>query len=283
MTARHRFRTNIVLLLLLTFAVLPILTACGEEISDAPGVLTHDAICISFDGSGGTVTKGDPDSAIITERRCELVYGGAYSLSGSFSGQIIVAVSPDEPVELILDNLTVNSHSAAIRIDSTSGATITLPADTSSALSDSSQYKDTRANACLAAATDLTIRGEGKLSITGNYNNGLDTSKNLIIEGGSIEVNAPNNAVRGNISVTVSGGSMRIISGDDGIKTASKKDGTVGNFIMTDGDIVISAADDGIQAAISVNITGGRLTISCAGESINSPIKSVAAGCLITS
>ena len=42
---------------------------------------------------------------------------------------------------------------------------------------------------------------------------------------------------------------MRIISGDDGIKTASKKDGTVGNFIMTDGDIVISAADDGIQAA----------------------------------
>lgn len=122
-------------------------------------------------------------------------------------------------------------------------------------------------NAAIYAACDLKLVGKGALSVTGNYNNGIQSKDDISIKNVTIKVNAINNAIKGNDEVAIESGEIIAISRKgDGIKTSnsslSTKGKQKGNVIISGGNIGIYAACDGIDAAYGVDVSGdGNLNI----------------------
>lgn len=109
--------------------------------------------------------------------------------------------------------------------------------------------------------------GKGALSVTGNYNNGIQSKDDISIKNVTIKVNAVNNAIKGNDEVAIESGEIIAISRKgDGIKTLnsslSTKGKQKGNVIISGGNIDIYAACDSIDAAYGVDVSGdGNLNI----------------------
>lgn len=113
----------------------------------------------------------------------------------------------------------------------------------------------------LRAKADMTITGEGTLTIAGYINNGIQTSKNLTIESGTITVTAANKGLKGNESITITGGSFVIEAEDDALHSD-------GNITISGGTFTISSGDDGIHADAEVLIEDGTIVIEKSYEGI---------------
>ncbi|MCC8127906.1 MAG: carbohydrate-binding domain-containing protein [Clostridiales bacterium] len=117
------------------------------------------------------------------------------------------------------------------------------------------------------ARDDLTITGTGTLCVYGYLNNGIQTSNNLLIESGTIEVTALNNGIKGKDSVTIKDGVISIVSGGDGIRSNDTTGDGYGVITISGGSISIEANGDGIQAETVLDITGGDFSIVSGGGS----------------
>ncbi len=117
------------------------------------------------------------------------------------------------------------------------------------------------------ARDDLTITGTGTLCVYGYLNNGIQTSNNLLIESGTVEVTALNNGIKGKDSVTIRDGVISVVSGGDGIRSNDTTGDGYGVITINGGSISIESGGDGIQAETVLDITGGDFTIVSGGGS----------------
>ena len=127
---------------------------------------------------------------------------------------------------------------------------------------------------------------------------GIRASDDLIILGGSFDIDSLDDALHADGSVTIAGGSIEAASGDDGIHadaTLSVLDGSVnitqssegleGEVIaVSGGDIYVRASDDGLNASgssgegetfaaqegVLIDISGGTLYVNADGDGIDS-------------
>jgi len=199
---------------------------------------------------------------------------GIYTASGTLKeGYIYVNYvdtdSDDEDIEIDLDGASIYSSTQSAIYAPNAGDSLKIKANkgTSNLLKDSRGLKsvdvDEQGEGVIYAKTDLSLTGSGTLIVSGSYNNGVHTTKDLKLKNQTLQVTAPNNAVKGNDSVTISeGGTFKITStGGDGIKTEnsdlSSKGKQRGNITIEAGIIEIKAANDGIDAAVDINIKEG--------------------------
>ncbi|MBR6704628.1 MAG: carbohydrate-binding domain-containing protein [Lachnospiraceae bacterium] len=204
---------------------------------------------------------------------------GTYTFSGtSAQGQIVVDAK-DQKVEIILSGVTLsNGEDAPVKALAADKLTITAAEGSYNEITDlralrsseevgeTAEAEEKAAGGAVYAKCDLTLAGTGTLVVTGGYNNGVHTTKDLKVKDLTLKVTAPNNAVKGNDSVTVSSGSLLLIStGGDGIKTddsdVSSKGNQRGTVTISGGVIDIYAACDGIDAAYNVEIAKGEPVI----------------------
>lgn len=169
---------------------------------------------------------------------------------------------------------------------------------------------------CLDAATTLQIE-DGTFSLTAGTGSegtvssdvsakGLKSGGDLLVNGGSFQVDSTDDSVHTNGSMTVGGGTFTLASGDDGMHadatlTVSGGDITItrsyegieGNDVaINGGTISLVASDDGLNAAggndgsslngrpgqngfagggnNSITITGGKVTVDASGDGIDS-------------
>ncbi|MBQ7647384.1 MAG: carbohydrate-binding domain-containing protein [Clostridia bacterium] len=190
---------------------------------------------------------------------------GTYILSGTLNGQITVNAGEKDAVELELNGAEIScSTDSPIKLLSADKVEISAKADTKNIITDSRSAKtsdnETQGEGAIYAKTDLKIKGSGSLTVTGSYNNGIHTTKDLTIQKLTLKVTSFNNALKGNDSVTVKSGNVTAISTNgDGIKTENTdqdKNGiTRGDVTVTGGTLTVYAADDGIQAAHSFEMS----------------------------
>ena len=226
---------------------------------------------ILFEGSGAVV---DGSTLTITEP-------GVYSISGTLDdGQILVDSAADGVVRLILNSASISSSTTApIYIQNADKAVITLADGTDNYVSDGSPYVYPSAdidepNAAIFSNDDLTINGNGSLTVNANYNNGIGTDDDLKIISGSIMVKAVNDGIKGKDSVSIKDGTITINAGSDGLQSSNDTDAEKGMILIEDGTLNIIAGLDGIQAETTLTIYGGNLTISSGGGSANGVSKS---------
>lgn len=229
--------------------------------------ITGEFSITSTDGS--TITQND---SIYT-----ITQAGEYTVTGLLSeGQIVVNADDNAEITIVLNGTSITcSNGSPIYIKNADNIKIKSEENTYNCIVDARAEADDNSdnsssengNAAIYAACDLKLVGKGALSVTGNYNNGIQSKDDISIKNVTIKVNAINNAIKGNDEVAIESGEIIAISRKgDGIKTSnsslSTKGKQKGNVIISGGNIDIYAACDGIDAAYGVDVSGdGNLNI----------------------
>ena len=221
-----------------------------------------------------TITSGDGTSVTQNGSVYTITQAGEYTVSGLLSeGQIVVDAADDAEVTITLNGTSITSSTGSpIYIKNADNVKIKSEENTYNCVVDareeaSDDASDDAGNAAIYATCDLKFVGKGALSVTGNYNNGIQSKDDLSIKNVTIKVTAVNNAIKGNDAVDIESGEIIAISKKgDGIKTSnsslSSKGKQKGIVTISGGNIDVYAACDGIDAAYGVDVSGdGNLNI----------------------
>lgn len=222
--------------------------------------VSDSAVYVTFSGSQAETT-GELE---VGDGYIKIENGGDYVLSGDYSGQIIV--ESEENVHLILSGVTVYNPMSPIYVKSAKNVCITLATGTVNTISDSSEYTyedgEDEPAAAVYSKADLTINGDGELTVNANYNKGIHSKDDLKLISGKIEVNSVGDAIKGKDCLLIKDGEINITTGVDGLKSNNDTNEEKGYVIIEGGKINISAGDDAVHAESWLIVYGGEINIT---------------------
>ncbi len=218
----------------------------------------------SADGGGVTV---DGDTVTITEE-------GAYLLTGALSdGQILVDAGDSDKIQLVLDNVSVAcSGSAAIYVREADKVFLTMTEGSENSLTSSGEFvqtDDNNVDAAVFSKADLTMNGNGTLTVGCESGHGVVSKDTLKIAGGTYEITSASQGLSGKEGVEIADGVFVITSGKDGIHAENDEDASLGSIYIESGTFVITAGGDGMDASGALTILDGVYTLTTGGGSIN--------------
>ena len=212
------------------------------------------------------------DGVSVENGTITITSGGTYRLTGEYSGQVKIEAAKTDTVRLVLDNAKItNSTGAAINVLSAAEAIIYTAAGTTNTVADEANYtatSDDDPDAAIYSTANLTLTGEGSLSVEGAYEEGIHTTGGLVIASGTLEVNAANTGIKGKDYVDITGGIVNVTAAQDGIKSTNTDDESLGFTRLSAGSVTVSAGDDGLKAPHTLEISGGTLNIEKSNEGI---------------
>ena len=254
---------------LLALAPLALLTSCAFfSTNGSGGVSTGEKIETVSDNITGSFTMETSDG---TWTKSGGIYtissAGTYVLSGKLEGQIYIAAADEDKVELDLNGVSITyGENSPIFVESADEVKIKALKGTSNFVHDTraeqSEESDVQGPGAIYAKADLKLAGQGGLTIEAAYNNGVHTNKDLEIKNLTLVSSAPNNAVKGNDSISILSGNVTAISySGDGLKTTStdlsSSSAQRGNVDISGGKVLVYAGGDGIDASYDVNVYRG--------------------------
>ncbi len=216
------------------------------------------------------------DGAAQEDTTLTIQSAGTYHLSGTLlDGGILIAAGDEDKVTLILDGVQMTSSTGSvINVQNAEKTIIELVSGSGNVLTDAAVYsvidveKD-EPNAAIFSNDDLTIKGDGQLTVNANYRHGIVSDDDLKISSGSITINAVQDGLKGKSSVTIKDGIFVLNVGGDGIQSSETEDIEKGTIIIENGNFQIDAGLDGIQAATDLIINQGVFNITTGGGSVN--------------
>ena len=225
----------------------------GDDENDLDDARTLNGTQILLKLAGTTATV-ENKSATIT---CP----GAYYVTGESSDFQVVVNTPGTNKEgntgIYLYNATLKSSDAPILVKNADKAVIHLVKGTTNVVEDGKgshvfttvNGKQDTAKAAIYSKDDLNIKGAGKLTVTANFKNGIQSSNDLKIKNGDITVVASDDGIKGKGSLEISGGTLNI--------TAKAGDGLESDECIENN----GAFKDTVAGKGYVEISGGNITI----------------------
>ena len=248
-------------------------TAAGQTLDAQTHYTNEDLTWDSSDEK--TIDLANPtatDGVSVENGTITITSGGTYRLTGEYSGQVKIEAAKTDTVRLVLDNAKItNSTGAAINVVSAAEAIIYTAAGTTNTVADGANYTatgDDDPDAAIYSTANLTLTGEGSLSVEGAYEEGIHTTGGLVIASGTLEVNAANTGIKGKDYVDITGGIVNVTAAQDGIKSTNTDDESLGFTRLSAGSVTVSAGDDGLKAPRTLEISGGTLNIEKSNEGI---------------
>lgn len=235
--------------------------------------ITLNGSTIAIKGSGATASGS----------KASITSSGIYVVSGKLAdGSITVDVDKMKDngvIYLVLNDAQINSKtSAPIWVYEGKKVVIILADGTSNTVTCGSsviQNADEEPSAAIYSKADLTITGNGKLTVGADFNDGIASKDDLKVTSGTIIVDAVSDGLVGKDSVSIAGGTLTINAGKDGIRATNDEDEAKGNVVIHGGTFRIKAGGDGIQACSLLQIEGGDFSITSGG---GYPGKSISSG-----
>lgn len=215
----------------------------------------------SVKGGGASVSGG-----CVTITR-----SGVYEIRGECSdGRIIVEAEDEGEVTLLLNGLRLsNADGCVIDCEKAGKLLVTLAEGSDNVLSDAESYSfsdgETEPDAAVFCRSDMTINGDGSLSVSGLYNDGLKCKDGLKMCGGNVTVNAAGDGIVGKDYLVVAAGELNINAGKDGLRSSNDKDGSLGYVRIQGGSIFIESGNDAVQAQTELIVDGGAVTAVSGG------------------
>ena len=241
-------------------------TAAGQTLDAQTHYTNEDLTWDSSDEK--TIDLANPaatDGVSVENGTITITSGGTYRLTGEYSGQVKIDAAKTDTVRLVLDNAKItNSTGAALNVVSAAEAIIYTAAGTTNTVADEANYTatgDDDPDAAIYSTANLTLAGEGSLSVEGAYEEGIHTTGGLVIASGTLEVNAANTGIKGKDYVDITGGIVNVTAAQDGIKSTNTDDESKGFTRLSAGSVTVSAGDDGLKAPHTLEISGGTLNI----------------------
>lgn len=224
-------------------------------------VLSGDSA--SCDGEGVTVS-----GSTVT-----ITAAGSYLLSGELRGMVIVDATKDDKIQLVLAGAQIESAtSAAIYVKKADKVFITTAAGTENSVKNGGEFvaiDDNNIDGAIYAKDDLTLNGQGKLTITSPAGHGVVGKDDLVIGSGEYDITSSGHGLKAKDSLRIAAGTIRIEAGKDAIHSENDDDTTLGYVYLADGTFDLTAEGDGISASNSMRIDGGSYAIIAGGGSEN--------------
>ena len=224
--------------------------------------------------SGSSVINNNGGVKVMNNGNVYITKAGEYDVSGTLTNKSLIVEMPDtDKATINLKGVNITSSvSAPISLLTGNKVEISASNGTTNSIVDNRAESTDATGGAIDASVDLEIKGKGTLNVTAKYNNGIDTNDDLEIKNLTLKVTAPNNALKGNDSVTVESGNITIISTKgDGIKTTNTEISSAGNqrgiVTVLGGTVNIYAACDGIDASYDAVLSGGTVNIYTASFS----------------
>lgn len=269
----------------------------GDDASDLEDSrnLTGTEILLKLAGTSATVENNN-GCVTLAEKIATITCPGAYFVTGESSDFQLVVNTPGAKDEgntgIYLYNATLKSKNAPILVKNADKTVLHLVKGTTNVVEDGNGNhlfekvngaQDT-AKAAIYARDDLNIKGAGKLTVKGNFQNGIQCSNDLKIKNGDITVVAKETAIKGKESLEISGGNIDIKSSGKGlmsdttisvggnIKLETEDDAIHSNYTVTmdSGVVSISTPKKGIHADSSLYLKGSTVNIITAKEGLES-------------
>ena len=188
----------------------------------------------------------------------------------------MVDAGKEDEVCLILDGVSITSADYSAIYASQSGLlTIVLEDRTENRVSDGNTYTypqtgEDEPDAAIFSKDDVVFEGNGMLTVSGNYMNGIRGKDRLTINSGTYVIEAAEDGMKGKDAVEVNGGEITITAGSDGIQSNNNGEEDKGYVRITGGTTAITAGKKGILAETLVEVTGGIIDINAQDDGIHS-------------
>lgn len=212
---------------------------------------------ITYSGTGTATTSGSEPGEVTVSGGDVTVNATAacrYVLQGSCSnGSLTITSSDDVAIELNGVTLT-NPDGAVVNVQSKVRTYIVATDGTTSTLTDGSRSSDdAKVKGAVYTKGKAILSGAGSLVVNGNYKNGIDAKKSLIIR--------PNTNTYVTLCDTITKGAC--------IKCENETSGE-GLYVL--GGVINlsnpSAAGKGLASDGDITVSGGRLTAICTGAGV---------------
>lgn len=225
---------------------------------------TANVVQITLNSSSITV---DPSVATVSGSKVTITSAGTYNITGTLTdGQIIVKTEDEGNVRLILSGVNINCSSGSpLYISKAKKAIVILSNGTDNYMSDGTTYTlvNGEPGGTIFSNSYLSFSGEGSLTVTANYKDGISSDDGLLFNCGKISVTSADDGIRGKDFVIVRKGNITIKSKGDAIKSDNDESDLLG-YISIDYGIfdIIASAGDAINAQTKLTITDGIFNIT---------------------
>lgn len=235
------------------------------------GYKETESVVISL-ADGGSACESDAVS--ITENTVTIKEEGTYVLSGALSdGMVIVEAEDTDKIQLVFNDVSISSsQSAALYIKSADKVFVTTVSGTENSLEHNGTYTaidENNIDAAVFSKSNLTLNGEGTLTVTAQEGHGIVSKDDLILTSGTYVITSASHGISGKDSVRIANGSYTIVAGKDGIHAENTEDSSLGFVYLAGGTFDISSQQDGISASSWLQAEDGTYTI-LAGEGSSS-------------
>lgn len=244
-----------------------------ESDLDDSRTLTGTEILLKLAGTTASVENNN-GCVTLAEKIATITCPGAYFVTGESSDFQLVVNTPGAKDEgntgIYLYNATLKSKNAPILVKNADKTVLHLVKGTTNVVEDGNGNhlfekvngtQDT-AKAAIYAKDDLNIKGAGKLTVKGNFQNGIQCSNDLKIKNGDITVVAKETAIKGKQSLEISGGILDVTSTGKGLMSDT-------TITVEGGTFKINTEDDALHSNYTVSMVGGDLSISTKGKGIH--------------
>ncbi len=251
-------------------------TSASADVSDTDkaGDVT-DTGTIQPQISGELSIKADFSDAVKEEGyKYILTKGGEYHVRGTCTNRMIYVDAKDQELDIHLEGVNMMSETGAlIFVENAEKVTISASEGTNNELTDCRPARTNKnedsdnGNAAIYSKDDLKFKGHGRLTVTSSYNNAIGCKNDIKIKNLTLSVNAENNGIKGNDSVTIESGNITInaVKGN-GIKTENKHISDKGNqkgYITISGGVIdITSDDEPFDAAFDLVIDSANATVT---------------------
>lgn len=302
-------RLKIISLILATAVILTCFSACKNDSTKSnknstnTGVIADDTIFTERDLEQ---TYDETEAEKITlsgSEDVEITKEGVYVLSGALTNAtVVVNVGDNDKVQLVLDGVTItNENKAAILVVNADKVFLTTSKGSDNKVTTSGEFESygeiTNIDSAIFSKDDLTVNGNGTLTVSAGNGHGIVSKNDLKITGGTLNVTAAEHGLCGKDAVKICAGEINVTAGEKGIKSKNSDEtgkgivyicggtlnisaGTEGiegtKVYLKSGEIDITAKDDGLNASskfdedIALEISGGKIHIDAGGDGIDS-------------
>ncbi|MBP5281935.1 MAG: carbohydrate-binding domain-containing protein [Lachnospiraceae bacterium] len=238
-----------------------------------------DCVLITLNGKEATCES----SAVSVEDGVIVIKeAGSYILRGSYQGSIRVEAPEDAKVQLILDGAELKAEATAAIYGKTADKIfLTMSEGSSNVIKNTGEFQaidENNIDGAIYSKCDLTLNGNGKLTVSSEKGHGIVSKDDLKITSGTYEITAGDHGISGKDSIRIADGTINITSTEDGLHSGNDEDADKGYVYVANGNITISAGDDGIHGETKVVIGGGTINITKSNEGIEGAILEIAGG-----
>lgn len=224
--------------------------------------------CASYEDNTGTVNLSSMTvtgtGIEVANNTVSITRGGDFTVTGE-SENAMIYVNAQDKVKLRLSGISLKNESGpAIFFDNAEKALITVSKDTENYVEDGTDYGETDAKAAIFSNDDLEIKGNGSLTVVGNYKHGIASDDDISVENGVINITAKvKDGIHVNNTFQMSGGTLNIAAASDGIQAEE-------DVVIDGGTINITESKEGIESGTTLTVNGGEINITSTDDGLNS-------------